>query len=306
MTAWEIPINQVLRRSEIHRRLGGQRFGGISTPQGSRDILIFTDPKAGAEFGYDKHEGLGEDGAYRYTGAGQVGDMSIAGVNKTILESPESGKVIRLFLANSPFATYKGSFTLADERYSIEKAPDRNGDLREVIVFNLSPIDADTSELPEFGGIAAVTTTQALWTEPNWETYLAVQKSRGVSVKSISRSELQLQAEFGNWLIAKGHRLISHPLKSGNTMIFPDIFDETTMTVFEAKRSSGREFVRTAIGQVLDYQHVAKGLGQEVQCGILLPGEPVQAMISLCNNLEISMYVRSESKDANEQFKKIC
>ena len=304
--AWEIPINQVLRRSEIHRRLGGQRFGGISTPQSSRDILIFTDPKAGAEFGYDKHEGLGEDGSYRYTAAGQVGDMSISGVNKTILESPESGKVIRLFLANSPFATYKGSFTLADERYTIEKAPDRNGDLREVIVFNLSPIDADTSELPAFGGFAALVATSVLWKEPNWETYLAVQKSRGVSVRSISRSELQLQAEFGRWLIAKGHRLIFHPLKSGNTMLFPDLFDETTMTVFEAKRSSGREFVRTAIGQVLDYQHVARALGQEVRCGILLPGKPVQAMVSLCRDLEISVYVRSESKDTREQFKKVC
>lgn len=302
---WPIQINEELRRSEVHHLLGGQRFGGIATPSNSDDILIFTDPKSGAEFGYDRHEGIGEDGSYRYTGAGQIGDMAFTGVNKTILESPETGKVIRLFLANSPMATYKGSFTLSDERFTYEKAPDRNGQMRTVIVFNLTPIEADISELPEFGTKKSPLSKPSPWREPNWETYLAQQKSRGISISEVSRSEHQLQAQFGNWLVSQGHVLLHLPLVSGNTTIFPDLFDETLMTVFEAKRSSGRQYVRTAIGQVLDYQNVALANGLDVRCAILLPGEPVKDLVALCSRLGIEIFARDSLERNGEPFKKV-
>ena len=302
---WPIQLNEELRRSEVHHLLGGQRFGGIATPSNSNDILIFTDPKSGAEYGYDRHEGMGEDGSYRYTGAGQVGDMSFTGVNKTIIESPETGKVIRLFLANSPMATYKGSFTLSDERFTYETAPDRNGQMRTVIVFNLTPLEADVSELPEFGAKESRSIERSPWKEPNLETYLAQQKSRGISVSEISRSEHQLQAQFGNWLLAQGHRLLHLPLATGNTTIFPDLFDETSMTVFEAKRSSGRQYVRTAIGQVLDYQNVALANGLDVRCAILLAGEPVKDLVSLCSTLGIELFVRDSMEENGAPFKKV-
>lgn len=301
--SWSIRVNETLKRTAIQDLYGGQRYGGIATPTDSDNILIFTDPNAGAEFGYDKHEGQGPDGIYHYTGAGQSGDMTFSGVNKAILESPATGKIIRLFLANSPNATYKGSFTLADQPFTYERAPDRDGKERRVIVFNLTPIDADTSDLPAFGGLnASDTKVSREWRPPNWDSYLAIQKARGLEITEISRAEHRLQADFGQWLIEKGHVLIERPLRTGNIHIFPDLFDETTMTVFEAKRSSGRGYVRTALGQVLDYQHVAKNNGLSVRCGLLFPGPPVKDLIELCSKLDVAVYVRDQTGKNPTEF----
>lgn len=304
---WNISVNETRKRSEIQNMYGGQRYGGIATPTNSENILIFTDLSAGAEFGYDKHEGQGPDGIYHYTGAGQRGDMTFTGVNKVMLESPGTGKIIRLFLANSPNATYKGSFTLADQPFTFENAPDRDGTIRRVIVFNLTPIDADTSELPEFGGAkASERELSREWSAPNWESYLATQRARGFEVTEVSRAEHRLQADFGKWLMDKGHTLIERPLKTGNIHIFPDLFDRTSMTVFEAKRSSGRGYVRTALGQVLDYQHVAKNNGLSVQCGLLFPGAPVKDLIDLCSKLKVEVYVRKQNGEDQTDFVQLC
>ncbi|MDA8549510.1 hypothetical protein N9K76_01030 [Aquiluna sp.] len=161
------------------------------------------------------------------------------------------------------------------------------------------------SDLPEFGAKKSRSIEPSPWKEPNWETYLAQQKSRGISVSEVSRSEHQLQAQFGNWLLAQGHRLLHLPLTSGNTTIFPDLFDETSMIVFEAKRSSGRQYVRNAIGQVLDYQYVALANGLDVTCAIVLPGEPIKDLVSLCSRLGIELFVRDSLEENGAAFKKV-
>ncbi len=70
---WALEIGDVVRRRAIHEAYGGQQQGGISTPRATSDVLIFTDPEAGARYGYDEFEGLREDGSYAYTGEGQRG-----------------------------------------------------------------------------------------------------------------------------------------------------------------------------------------------------------------------------------------
>lgn len=70
------PGDEVLRTS-LHATYGGQEQCGISTPKSTPDVFIFTDPDKGAKYGYDKFEGLREDGNYSYTGEGQVGDQVI-------------------------------------------------------------------------------------------------------------------------------------------------------------------------------------------------------------------------------------
>ena len=305
--AWNIEVNETRKRSEIQDTYGGQRYGGIATPTGSDNILIFTDPTAGAEYGYDKHEGQGPDGTYYFTGAGQRGDMELSGVNKVMFDSPNTGKIIRLFLAESPNATYKGSFTLADEPYSFEQAPDVDGNIRRVIVFNLTPIEADMSALPEFGGSSeSIREGVREWVAPNWESYLATQRARGYRITEVSRSEHRLQADFGTWLLNQGHKLIDQPLKTGSNHIYPDLFDQTSMTVFEAKRSSGRGYVRTAIGQVLDYQHVAQKNGLDVTCALLFPGAPVDDLVELCAKLGVQVFARDANGNVEKDFIRLC
>jgi hypothetical protein len=69
--SWDISIGEELTRREIHRRNGGQQQGGISTPKGSTNILLFTS-SGGRAYGYH-FDGPQPDGTYHYTGEGQVG-----------------------------------------------------------------------------------------------------------------------------------------------------------------------------------------------------------------------------------------
>src|SRR5699024_9606444 len=138
-----------VRRRAVHRMYGGQQQGGISTPRSIDDVLIFTDPESGEEFGYDKHEGLREDGNYSYTGEGQVGDQSIdKRGNAALVRAAENGNFIRLFRTRGVYATYVGAFTLGSPAYWEKRIPDRDGAMRRGYVFNLEPIDADTAQLP--------------------------------------------------------------------------------------------------------------------------------------------------------------
>jgi hypothetical protein len=300
---WEIGINETRRRDDVQALYGGQQRGGIATPTSSENILIFTDPASGAEFGYDKHEGLLPDGTYRYTGEGQVGDQEFKGGNKAILQSVETGRIIRLFLAKSPNATYVGSFTLGEPAYEMAIAPDRNGMNRQVIVFNLMPMSAALGSLPLFNNASGdETSLDTPWVAPDWATYVVNRKARGERVTEVTRQEHKLQSDFGLWLGAQGHRLIERSLATGSTQIYPDLFDATTMTVFEAKRSSGRGYVRTAIGQVLDYQNVAELNGLKVDCGTLFPGRPDEHMLLLCKKLGIKVFIRGNADFGEPEF----
>jgi 5-methylcytosine-specific restriction protein A len=66
-------IERTYRRSDVHEEYGGQRFGGISTPQ-PHPIVLLISGEEGAPFGYDD-EGL-DDGTVLYFGEGQEGDMT--------------------------------------------------------------------------------------------------------------------------------------------------------------------------------------------------------------------------------------
>jgi 5-methylcytosine-specific restriction protein A len=66
-------VERTYRRSDLHDEYGGQRFGGISTPQ-AHSIVLLISGEEGAEFGYDDEEL--DDGTMLYFGEGQEGDMT--------------------------------------------------------------------------------------------------------------------------------------------------------------------------------------------------------------------------------------
>jgi hypothetical protein len=294
---WDILPGQMVRRREIHKNWGGQWQGGISTPANSDHILIFTDPVSGKKFGYDLHEGLREDGSYAYTGEGQLGDQIFRGGNKAILDTAANGKIIRLFKAKSPNATYIGDFVLGDPAYSVEEALDESREIRNVIVFNLVPLNAATDSLPIYGGLNSTEGLQRTWTKPNWEEYKIEQKAKSEASTIVSRVEFKLQSEFGSWLLDLGHEVKVLPIRVGGTTITPDLYDQTSNTIFEAKKSSARGYVRTAIGQVLDYQYNLKQTGRNVKAAILLPGIPADDLVNLCHSLSIGVFIPANSNE---------
>lgn len=132
----EFTKGNVYKRSEIHSIYGGQQQGGISTPIKCPIIFIFSGD-IGSNYGYS--DGWKADGLFDYTGEGQVGPMTFVRGNSAIRDHVKNGKSIYLFESLN-----KGFVKFVDEMvcvgYHDDIAPDRNGDQRMIIVFELLPL----------------------------------------------------------------------------------------------------------------------------------------------------------------------
>lgn len=296
---WTLEPGDTVRRRMIHAAYGGQQQGGISTPRSIPDILIFTDPESGAKYGYDQFEGLREDGSYSYTGEGQVGRQEFLRGNRALRDATRDGKSIRLHRTKGVLATYVGAFTLGDPPYWIETIPDIHGDPREGIVFNLIPVDARVEFLPAFGGelppddgLINYVAHPRIWTPPEFSDVVIAAGSAPPGERVVSRVEFELQADFGAWITRNDMTPQRLPLRSGNVLIEPDMYVPEKEWIVEAKGSSGREQVRTAIGQVLDYVNVAAKWGLHATPIVLLPGKPQPDLVALLDSLEILVFIR--------------
>ena len=127
---------QIYIRRDLHDRYAGQQQGGISTPSEHEFIMLFTGEQ-GEQYGY--RDGWTEDGVFLYTGEGQIGDMNFVRGNRAILNHAESGKDIHLFeYVDRGKTRYISQMVCTG--YQEREAPDREGTLRKVILFELSPI----------------------------------------------------------------------------------------------------------------------------------------------------------------------
>ncbi|WP_223263028.1 hypothetical protein [Arthrobacter sp. NamB2] len=285
------PGDEVLRVS-LHAAFGGQEQGGISTPKSTSDVFIFTDPDKGARYGYDKFEGLREDGNYSYTGEGQVGDQVIdKRGNAALIRSAAQGRIIRLFRTKKTYATYVGSFTLGEPAYWESTIPDINGDDRRGYIFNLEPIDADTQLLPAYGGEELTSPAMRDWFPPNFSDIVVEggELPVGPEGRTVSRTEFKLQSGFGQWLTTTGHAPKRLSLPIDGSAIEPDLYVPTQGWIVEAKRSVSRAHVRTAIGQVLDYVHVARRFSIDATPVVLFPAAPAGDLVELIHSVGITL-----------------
>ncbi|TKB56772.1 HNH endonuclease [Ferrimonas aestuarii] len=121
------------RQRDIHDNYGGQRRGGISTPKGSPFIFLITG-NSGEAFGYSDH--FDGNDMYLYTGEGQVGDMQMNKGNAAILKHQQNEKQLVLFeQTKKAYVRCVGFFEY--EGHSTALRPDRNGDWRNAIIFQL-------------------------------------------------------------------------------------------------------------------------------------------------------------------------
>lgn len=70
-----LEAGQLYTRDQLRRGRGGQRQSGIVTPSQTKEILVFSDVKAGKGPGYH-WDGWADDSqqVFYYTGEGQEGD----------------------------------------------------------------------------------------------------------------------------------------------------------------------------------------------------------------------------------------
>ncbi|PPG34116.1 hypothetical protein C5C25_03310 [Rathayibacter sp. AY2B9] len=286
--------DQVLRR-DIHRAYGGQQQQGIVTPRALREIFIFTDPAKGARYGYDRFEGLREDGSYSYTGEGQVGDQVFLRGNKALRDAAQDGRVLRLFTVQGTSVTYIGAFTTGTPTYRWEIIPDTEGTQRRGIIFTLLPLAADITRLPTYGGTQESAASLGDWTPPEHsDIVIAGADVSPLDDRVVSRIEFELQSDFGLWLTENGTPPSRLTLPVGSSRVEPDLYVQSSGWIVEAKKSTARSFVRMAIGQVLDYAHLAQREGYAAVPVILLPGRPEEDMLDLIRSLSIITAFRSD------------
>jgi hypothetical protein len=139
----QFSVGAVYRRQVLHDRFGGQTQGGISTPRKYPMVMLFTG-ESGARYGYQ--DGEQPDGSFWYTGEGQVGDMKMVRGNRAILEHLYNDKDLHVFEdVGAGEVRYRGRAQYLEHHW--DEAPDRNGDLRKAIVFELA-MDVPLARVP--------------------------------------------------------------------------------------------------------------------------------------------------------------
>jgi 5-methylcytosine-specific restriction protein A len=140
------------RRRHIHGPYGGSFQSGIAPSSVVDAIFIFTGD-TGSQYGYEDEEEVDAQGvrSFSYTGEGQTGDMEFTRGNRAILEHSNDGRALHLFqsLGKSKGQKYLGEFVYAGHRFI--PGPDRNGEIRRLIVFRLIAV-VDARDIEDAAG----------------------------------------------------------------------------------------------------------------------------------------------------------
>ena len=131
------------------------------------------------------------------------------------------------------------------------------------------------------------------------------------TAQPMNQPEARLVEQFKEWLVKNGLQrpaAIKFPASGGETWVEADLWIPEKVQLVEAKNDATRESVRMAIGQVLDYAHLASLLIENdefpglknPQPAILLPMLPASDLLELIKKLEIVLWVQS-----NQGFQEI-
>jgi hypothetical protein len=251
---WDFQAGDLVRRTELHDRFGGSRQGGIGPSRQSPNVFVFSDPTTGAKYGYNDRWESGP--VFHYTGEGQVGDQKMTGGNLAILRHAEDGRALRLFKGVRGVVRYEGEFILDAEVPSyIGHAPDRNGSIREVIIFRMRPAGGKYP-LPaptymSFGAPSNVVSE---------DTSIAPAEPFAVDPNKIdrgTRGHNRTQNLLRSFLEDKGIKTLQ-PTTEGPDFDLGWVY-RGTWFVAEVKSltlANETKQLRLALGQVLDYQDI--------------------------------------------------
>lgn len=190
MTAdWDLEIGDVTNRREVMERYGGSRFGGIEPSNRTPNVFIYSDPEQGSQHGYH-YDGWGsgpDSTVYFYTGEGQRGDQNPESKgNGAILHHVDAGRRVRLFEVAGPDPgggkpqIYVGEFQLDPaDPWRFREAPDRDGEMRQVVVFRLLAVEAERSR--------AASQATVVTTAPEREVEFDERKVREVALRWLER-----------------------------------------------------------------------------------------------------------------------
>jgi hypothetical protein len=124
---------------------------------------------------------------------------------------------------------------------------------------------------------------------------------RPEAVKRAKKLEAKLVNDYERWLAKKQRHLGC--LCFGQ--IRCDVYEAKRRNLLEAKCRAKREHIRMAVGQLLDYAHLARRGYQNLNLAILLPEKPLDELTDWLSLLRISVAWRENRRfadNANGQF----
>jgi 5-methylcytosine-specific restriction enzyme A len=122
-------------------------------------IFIFTGDQGG-NYGYS--DSFHPDGTFWYTGEGQVGDQQMIRGNAALRSHSEKRKTLHVFeYVSRGTVRYVGKATYAG--HTPRAAPDRNGNPRRVIVFQLSMETVDSEDGEPWAYLDDTAEPKGLW-----------------------------------------------------------------------------------------------------------------------------------------------
>jgi hypothetical protein len=286
---WDPAPGVQIKRTELHRKYGGRRQGGIAPSTVSANILVFSAP-SGHQYGY--FDGMQPDGCFHYTGEGQVGSQQLKQGNRALAEHQKTNKSVRLFWGARDKVTYIGEFRLDQNKpFYKTDAPDLNGEMREVIVFRLRPTGEYKRELLPVAQ-EALQERRAAIEEVDPENRATEQfTTSAVAERTADRREAALITEYLEFRRSSGlPKLCRLKLKPvGEALpLFTDLYDPETHLIIEAKGTVTRDAIRMAAGQLFDYGRFV----DRPKFAVLLPEAPRRDLLEYLRSTGISVITR--------------
>ncbi|WP_371678352.1 hypothetical protein [Streptomyces sp. NBC_01276] len=323
-TTLELVPGNTATRAQHKAAYGCGDRQGIEPCEAHQMVFVYSDPKAGEEFGYT-FDGRVEDDEYGplylYTGYGAYGDQKLESRNRTLHDHVKRGLALHLFVADGKVSS--GGAVL--QRYigpmmvdPITPVVTRRGlgkdkKMRNALVFRLRPAAGTT---PAWDAVKdqPKAATQDSCEEVEVEVKPEIPKQNGVKDKKseqhstgetiadilggprkVVRREGQLMEAFKKHLAAAGHahKTFQITLAGEVGALTPDLYDVTEHVLYEAKGQTTRDNVRMAIGQLLDYRrHLPQTQGLRV--AVLLPSEPSKDIQDLLAELNVALVYQTD------------
>jgi 5-methylcytosine-specific restriction protein A len=288
---WDVEPGEHLTRRERQARFGGALYGGIQPSNTTPNVFVYSDPAAGGLiYPYDGWSG----GVFLYTGEGRLGDQQVKGGNKALLEHEAAGRAVRLFVADGVVAStseknhlYVGQFRVDRYQVGVEPAPDDAGEERSVLVFRLIPVGDVIVRSEDASGTGGPGTSAEANLVPPEQHLAHTYEVSGTASTHAERRESDLVKRFEAHLKAQGHEVMRWRLRPPGEMLslLTDTYDKTARELFEAKGSSSRNYVRLAIGQLLDYRRFIDVDG--IKLSVLLPSRPSPDVLALLTSVNM-------------------
>lgn len=273
-----------IKRTDLHKRFGGRRQGGISPSKQAPCVFLFTDQAQGALHGYI-YDGAQDDGFFHYTGEGQYGDQRMAQGNRAVRDHHEEGRDLHLFDSSGGTATYMGQFEYVDH-YLADAPETGEGPERSVIVFRLRRLTGDQALAPSRVNRYSRKRVKEVPVEQHLTERTIVYPNR--EPHEAERREQKLVRELEASWRAAGRDVCRLQLRPEGepAPLFCDLYDRTANVLVEAKGSISRSAFRMAIGQLADYERQVQPTPKKL---ILVPEQPRPDLLDLAKSQGIAV-----------------